>query len=302
MSSSDQEPLINKNEALQNYYGTLESRIGYRLVLGGTRHFGYYEPGTYWPFPIGKHLRAMEDRLIGTLALERGSKVLDAGCGVGHVAIHLARHGYRVQGIDVVDHHIVKARRNIKALGMEGKVTVGKGDYHHLENFADGTFDGAYTMETFVHAIELEVAAAEFFRVIRPGGSLAMYEYDHADYDTEPDDVRSSWETINKYSAMPANDKFKHGVLQGIVEDVGFRDVVIENLSDNVLPMVRMFWLLAFIPYMIISFLGLKHRFVNTVAGYESYAYRGGTRYIAVSAKKPLAAGEVQTSEGKKIR
>jgi cyclopropane fatty-acyl-phospholipid synthase-like methyltransferase len=42
----------------------------------------------------------MEDHLIATPALEKGSNVLDAGCGDGYVAIHLAKNGYRVHGID----------------------------------------------------------------------------------------------------------------------------------------------------------------------------------------------------------
>lgn len=40
--SSEGSPLINENKELQSYYQSLESRIGYRLVLGGTRHFGYW--------------------------------------------------------------------------------------------------------------------------------------------------------------------------------------------------------------------------------------------------------------------
>ena len=120
MASREQEPLVNKNEALQEYYSTLESRIGYKLVLGGTRHFGFYTPGSYWPFPINRALRAMEDNLIATLGLERGSKVLDAGCGVGHVAIHLAEKGYRVQVIDVVDHHIFKGAAECQSQGIGG--------------------------------------------------------------------------------------------------------------------------------------------------------------------------------------
>lgn len=39
---SEARPLINDNPELQSYYQSLESRIGYRLVLGGTRHFGYW--------------------------------------------------------------------------------------------------------------------------------------------------------------------------------------------------------------------------------------------------------------------
>lgn len=82
---------VPKYSSPQSYYDTLESRIGYKLFLGGTRHFGYYDPGTIWPFPLTPALRRMEDYLYTSLDLPEGAKVLDAGCGVGHVARHLAQ-------------------------------------------------------------------------------------------------------------------------------------------------------------------------------------------------------------------
>lgn len=72
--ASDSSSLINWNPRLQAYYGSLESRIGYRFVLGGTRHFGYWEHDTYWPFPLTKGLRAMEDKLAEALDLPKGSQ------------------------------------------------------------------------------------------------------------------------------------------------------------------------------------------------------------------------------------
>ena len=109
---ANQEIRINHNPVLQKYYNSLESRIGYKLFLGDSRHFGYYKSGTYWPFPIDTALRAMEDRIFRSLALEPGAEVLDAGCGAGHVAVRLAQQGLRIQGIDVVDHHVRKAERS----------------------------------------------------------------------------------------------------------------------------------------------------------------------------------------------
>ena len=103
---------INHNPTLQKYYHSFESRVCYKIFLGDTRHFGYYALGIYWPFPINRALRAMEDHLFHSLGLEPGAEVLDAGCGVGHVAIRFAQQGLRVQGIDVVDHHIQKAQRS----------------------------------------------------------------------------------------------------------------------------------------------------------------------------------------------
>ncbi|CAD6441323.1 5b1ddec9-1811-475f-8a14-dded56fccdcd [Sclerotinia trifoliorum] len=288
----DKTPLL-ENKPLQHYYASLESRIGYRLVLGGTRHFGFYPAGTTWPFPIRKALHAMEDHLIANLALESGSKVLDAGCGVGHVAMHLAKTaGFNIHAIDVVDHHLMKARRNVNADGLEGQITISKEDYHHLDAFKDGEFDGVYTMETFVHAVEPEIAAKEFLRILRPGGKLAMYEYDHVDFTTQTKDIGASFTRINTHAAMPAHERFNQGVLEKILEEAGFEDVVVKDLSDNVLPMLRMFYLLAFIPYFVISFLGLQSYFINTVAGYKGYVYRNTSRYIAVSARKPLDGGK----------
>jgi len=300
MTSPDQEPLINPNRSLQSYYASLESRIGYRLVLGGTRHFGYYNADTYWPFPINRALRAMEDHLFDTLGLENGAQVLDAGCGIGHVAIHLAQRRLRIEGIDVVDRHIQKARQNIKAAGLESAAAVRKMDYHHLDGFADEIFDGAYTMETFVHATDPEVALAEFYRVLKPGGTIALYEYDHSNLNSAPSDLKESMKQINEYASMPANTRFDKGVLQKMLVEAGFVDVMVKDLTTNVTPMLRLFFVLAYVPFLIIKFLGLQAWFVNTVAGVEGYRGREFCRYVAVSARK--SSGKSRTLGGVRER
>jgi ubiquinone/menaquinone biosynthesis C-methylase UbiE len=294
MTGSDQEPLINPNKSLQSYYASLESRIGYRLVLGGRRHFGYYDKDIYWPFPINGALRAIEDHLFDTLGARNGAQVLDAGCGDGYVAIHLAKRGLRMQGIDVVDRHLKKAHRNIKAAGLENAITVRKMDYHHLDSFADDVFDGAYTMETFVHATDPEVALAEFYRVLKPGGTMALYEYDHSNLSSAPSDIRKSMDQINEYASMPANARFDKGVLEKMMLEVGFVDVVVRDLTTNVTPMLRLFFVLAYIPFLIVKLLGLQAWFVNTVAGVEAYRGREFVRYVAVSAKKPSATSAIR--------
>lgn len=37
---------LSYNPTLQGYYKSLEPRIGYRLLLGGTPHFGYWDKDT----------------------------------------------------------------------------------------------------------------------------------------------------------------------------------------------------------------------------------------------------------------
>jgi 2-polyprenyl-3-methyl-5-hydroxy-6-metoxy-1,4-benzoquinol methylase len=110
-------------KTVQEYFSTLESRIGYGLLLGGTRHFGYYE-STWWPFPIGKALKAIEVKLFTQLDLEKGATVLDAGAGFGHVAGYMARTGLFVKGIDIVDWHIERARQHIRSQHIEDLVDI----------------------------------------------------------------------------------------------------------------------------------------------------------------------------------
>ena len=98
----------------------------------------------------------MEDHLFNSLNLEKGPKVLDTGCGVGHVALHMAGKGLQILGIDVVERHLQRARQNIKALGFEKTVSARLMDYHHLDPLDDKSFDGVYTIETLVHATVLK--------------------------------------------------------------------------------------------------------------------------------------------------
>ncbi len=235
----------------------------------------------------------MEDHLFNSLKLQPGARVLDAGCGVGHVAMHLAGKGLQVYGIDVMKNHVGWAQQCIKDRGFEKSVTVRLMDYHHLEELPDESFNGVYTMETLVHATDPEQALGEFFRVLKPGGSIALYEYDHPKRDALPKDVPNdllkSLEQVNRRASMPANESFEYGVLQSMLERRGFQDVVVGDLSENIKPMIMLFYIVAYIPFLIIRFLGLEAWFVNTRAGVEGYQVLkwGLWRYVAVTAKKP---------------
>ncbi|KAI0410094.1 S-adenosyl-L-methionine-dependent methyltransferase [Xylaria palmicola] len=285
------EPRINENRQLQTYYASLESRIGYRLLLGDTRHFGYYEEDTYWPFPLAASLRRMEDKLAEALDLPPGSKVLDAGCGVGHVAMRMAQtHRLRVEAIDIVDHHVYKASRNFEHTGLSPEhLRVRKMDYHNLESLDPQSFDGIYTMETFVHATDPEAVLRGFHRLLRPGGRLVQFEYDHNTPEASPQDRARSMDQVNKYAAMPTNAISHPGVFKRMLEEAGFEDVAVCDYSENIVPMTRFFYLLALIPYLVVRLLGLERRFINTVAGVEAYRGQGYWHYVVISAKKPGA-------------
>lgn len=314
--------IINPNPALQSYYQSLESRIGYRLVLGGTRHFGYYEnPDTLWPFPISRRLRAMEQKLLEALDLQPGSRVIDAGCGVGHVALYMAeKGGLNVTAIDVVEHHLEKARRNVakaekkwrrqrsSASGQAGDaaanpapapgtVTVQRMDYHHLETLPASSHDGAYSIETLVHATDLEAVLSQFYRVLKPGGHVAIFEYEH--HFATPEELAdpklaADLIAVNRYAAMPTNDVAVRGYFESKLSRVGFVDIQLRgDYGDNIRPMLRLFWLLAVVPLFFIRLLRAEKFFINTVAGARGYPGHKHWSYVAITARKPEAAEEV---------
>ncbi|KAJ5773852.1 hypothetical protein N7457_008748 [Penicillium paradoxum] len=300
MATSETEPLINKNPALQSYYASLESRIGYRIILGGTRHFGYYEPGSWWPFPITKALRRMEDHLFDSLNLPPGSAVLDAGCGNGLVAMHLARRKLNIKAVDVTERHVARAQKNVIAAGLEKAVTVSRGDYHHLDAFPTASLDGVYTMETLVHATDTKSVLDGFFRVLKPGGTLMLYEYAHITPKDAPE-VSKIFGQVNEYAAMPANAEFEADTLLSLVKEAGFTDIKMNDLSENVKPMLRLFFVIAYIPYLFIRLFGLEKYFVNAVAAIVGYRYYDIHRYVAVRATKQMTADD-HPLEPKKVQ
>jgi sterol 24-C-methyltransferase len=231
----------------------------------------------------------MEDHLFDSLGLSSGDLVLDAGCGYGFVAMHMAQRGLKIEGIDIVDRHVARAKRNIHVRGLDEMVQVRSGDYHDLSSFENSKFDGVYTMETLVHAIKPEKVLSEFFRVLKPGGSVAFYEYDHVQIDSLPQDEKDSMKAINDMSAMPANQKFTEGVFERMIEDAGFESVVVTDISKRVQPMLWLFYIVAYLPYLVIKAFRLQAYFINTMAAVETYrsGLKGTYRYVVVTAKKP---------------
>ena len=171
-----------------------------------------------------------------------------------------------------------------------------------------------------MHATDLEKALGEFYRVLRPGGRVVMYEYDHVDFNTETgtsggpwgwkrnrmEEVKRKAAVINKYGSLPANGIFERGFLQRMLEEGGFEEVAVRDLTENIAPMLLFFYVLAYVPYLFVRLFGLERRFVSTMAGVEAYrAYRVGIwRYVAVTARKPGvgSTGGDGGWEGKKMR
>lgn len=103
----------------------------------------------------------LRDRSIGT--------VLDVGCGKGHLARGLARHGIATVGLDP-DLDQAGAARNLLP---EGRVCVGRAE---RLPFADGSFRGAVFLNSLHHVPGMAEALGEAARVVGPGGVVVVIE------------------------------------------------------------------------------------------------------------------------------
>lgn len=265
-------------EKIWRYYDRGESRIGYRFILGGTKHFGYYEPGqTRWAF--GAAMRQMEDRLGRELALPAGAEVLDAGCGIGNVARALAvRHGLDVTGVDILDFNIAEAGRRSAKAGLSQSTRFQVGDYHHLP-FPDDSFDGLYTMETFVHSADPKAALAEFGRVLKPGGKLVMFEYSRTPDADVSAAANAAMRRVCDEAAMPAWLMLYHGVLDEMLADAGFAVRESADVTANMMPMASAFYLVGKFPFWVGRITRLEYKVVNAMSARMMFRYKEAWRY-----------------------
>jgi ubiquinone/menaquinone biosynthesis C-methylase UbiE len=125
-------------------------------------------------------LQRYRRRMAELCPVEAGARVLDIGCGLGHEARRLAElagRGGSVVGLDVSEEFVAEARRRTEgsALPLEFRV----GDAHALE-FPDGCFDLCRAERALLYMKEPQQVVREMARVLRPGGSAAVFDFDMA--------------------------------------------------------------------------------------------------------------------------
>lgn len=92
------------------YYGTIESRMGYRIMLGWQQEFRLLSRVQMVAVSCHEGLASHGRLLNGLSHHTKWWKIRTrCGCGEGHGAMHLARCGkMRVHGIDIITCHVLK--------------------------------------------------------------------------------------------------------------------------------------------------------------------------------------------------
>ncbi len=168
------------------------------------------------------------------LAPAPGSRVLDVGCGPGHLARWLARRGCQVTGVDRGWRLLRMARR----LAEREKLSVRfeRAPAERLP-FADSEFDLTLATTVVYWVEKPEAVVREMVRVTRPGGSVASLD-PHASMSVAS--VRSYGERkgLNQRDtrklvawahASEHSRRFSEDDLRGLLAGAGLMELVVER-------------------------------------------------------------------------
>lgn len=120
--------------------------------------------------------RAATLELARAARLDSTKRVLDIGSGVGGTSRCLAREfGCRVTGIDLTEEYCHTAAMLSARIGLAQLVDYRQGDATNLP-FADASFDVVWTEHVAMNIADKPRLYREMHRVLKPGGTLAIYD------------------------------------------------------------------------------------------------------------------------------
>jgi SAM-dependent methyltransferase len=119
--------------------------------------------------------------LVAALGLPPGAAALDVGAREAYHCIELSlRFGFTVHGIEPVRRHLDNAARALDSLAADeptaaARIRVDEGVAERLGE-PDGSIDLIWCRDVLEHVEDLETVFAEFRRVLRPGGTVVIYQ------------------------------------------------------------------------------------------------------------------------------
>ncbi len=157
---------------------------------------------------------------LGDIDFPDAARVLDVGCGTGAQSRTLIQwpEVAEVVGVDRARFLLERARE--LAAGLEG-LRFEEADGHDLP-FEDGSFDVVIAHTILTHVADPVAVLAELFRVLRPGGTLAICDGDFSTMSAaigDRDPLQACAESFVEYQV---NDAWLMRRLPRLVSAVGF--------------------------------------------------------------------------------
>jgi SAM-dependent methyltransferase len=156
-----------------------------------------------------------------------GSRVLEAGCGVGAQTVILAGNspGAAFTSVDISPDSLAEAERRVQAAGHTN-VTFQHGDIFDLP-FPPDHFDHVFVCFVLEHLPDPSGALAALLRALEPGGSITVIEGDHGSAYFHPDSAAARWaiECLVELQQQAGGDPLIGRRLYPLLVEAGCREV-----------------------------------------------------------------------------
>jgi 2-polyprenyl-3-methyl-5-hydroxy-6-metoxy-1,4-benzoquinol methylase len=116
-------------------------------------------------YDVGRRTAVLVAEFLDPIGL-RGKLVLDGGCGVGGLTRAMADRGARVVAVDIGPQLAATTRDRHHCQAVVGTLT--------SLGLASNVFDAVLSSEAIEHTTDPDAAVLELYRVLKPGGHLAL--------------------------------------------------------------------------------------------------------------------------------
>jgi ubiquinone/menaquinone biosynthesis C-methylase UbiE len=156
-----------------------------------------------------------------------GSRVLEAGCGVGAQTVTLAAHS-PLATIVAVDHAKDSLERAQALVAEHGLTNVefAHADLYRLP-YDDASFDHVFLCFVLEHLASPATVLAESRRVLQPGGTLTVIEGDHGSCYFHPETSESlkAWQCLIAVQAVLGGDSLMGRRLYPLLHSAAYEDI-----------------------------------------------------------------------------
>jgi SAM-dependent methyltransferase len=162
----------------------------------------------------------MVDAYLADLGPTGGARVLEIGCGTGAISRMLAGLPgvAEVLGVDPSPGLLDRAR---ELAAGNAKLVFEEGDGRRLP-LPDAGFDAVVLHRVLSHVPGPEGVLAEAFRVLRPGGGLAVFDGDYATITLATGEGDPLQTCVDAFGSAYINDRWVVRRLPALVHDAGF--------------------------------------------------------------------------------
>lgn len=167
------------------------------------------------------------DLLHADTVFPAGSRVLEAGCGVGAQTLTLAENspGAEITAVDISEPSVAEARRKVAAAGLTN-VRFRQGDIFQLP-FDPQSFDHIFVCFVLEHLKAPGAALRHLKRFLRAGGTITVIEGDHgsAYFHPRSDAACAAIQCLVELQARAGGNALIGRSLYPLLTEAGYRDV-----------------------------------------------------------------------------